>query len=273
MKRPAFQFYPADWQKDAELQSCSIAARGLWIEMMCICHQCEPYGHLAVNGSPLTAGKLARLVGETPALIKRLLAELRGAGVYSEAADGCVYSRRMVEDERIRNIRADAGRLGGNPALVRNKVNQIPNDVDNQDSNQDLTPSSSSSSSSSETLLPANAGSVAVTRRPDCPHEQIIELYQKHCPELPGIATWTPTRRAYLQARWKEDKRRQNLDWWERFFKYIHKSDWLCGRIKSRDGGKPFMADLEWIITLGNFVKILERKYENKQDGPRKVAL
>jgi hypothetical protein len=53
----------------------------------------------------------------------------------------------MVEDERIRQLRAAAGKLGGNPALkvnqeVRNKVNQKP------------TPSSSSpSSSSSSTAL------------------------------------------------------------------------------------------------------------------------
>ena len=30
MKRPAFQFYPSDWRKDMALQSCSVAARGLW---------------------------------------------------------------------------------------------------------------------------------------------------------------------------------------------------------------------------------------------------
>src|SRR5688572_23363657 len=96
VKRPAFQFYPADWQKDAELQSCSIASRGLWIEIMCICHQCDPYGYLAINGSPMGPERLARLVGESPALIKKLLKELEDAGVFSKDEQGRIYSRRMV---------------------------------------------------------------------------------------------------------------------------------------------------------------------------------
>lgn len=54
MKRPAFQFYPGDWQRDAALRSCSVPARGLLIEMICIMHDAEPYGHLRVNGKPIT---------------------------------------------------------------------------------------------------------------------------------------------------------------------------------------------------------------------------
>ena len=47
-KRPAFQFYPESWRTDAELRSCSLAARGLWIDLMCVMHQCKPYGHLVL---------------------------------------------------------------------------------------------------------------------------------------------------------------------------------------------------------------------------------
>jgi uncharacterized phage protein (TIGR02220 family) len=160
VKRPAFQFYPADWQKDAALQSCAINARGLWIEMLCIMHQCEPYGHLAVNGRPMTTEQLARLVGEPHASVKKGLAELETAGVFSRTDDGCIYSRRMVKDERLRNVRAEAGKLGGNPNLLGGKVNQ----TDNHPPKQSPTPSSSSSSSSSEE-------SKALSGKPD-PHRQ-----------------------------------------------------------------------------------------------------
>ncbi|PJX23863.1 hypothetical protein CAP48_12370 [Advenella sp. S44] len=34
-------------------KSCSLAARGLWHEMMCLMHESEPYGHMAVNGKPM----------------------------------------------------------------------------------------------------------------------------------------------------------------------------------------------------------------------------
>lgn len=112
MKRPAFQFYPADWRKDVELRSCSIAARGLWIDVMCIAHECAPYGHLTINGNPMTAAKLAGQVGLTAAQCKALLDELIENGVARVTEKGVIYSKRMVEDEALRNKRAEGGMAG-----------------------------------------------------------------------------------------------------------------------------------------------------------------
>ncbi len=112
MKRPAFQFYPADWRKDSALQSCSVAARGLWIEMLCIMNECKPYGHLAINGKAMSVAQLARLIGETEKVVKGLLNELESAGVFSRTEQGGIYSRRMVNDEWLRNIRAEGGKGG-----------------------------------------------------------------------------------------------------------------------------------------------------------------
>lgn len=143
MKRPAFQFYPADWRKDPALSTCSLAARGLWIELMCVAHESDEYGTLSINGKPMTEQQIARAVGESPALINKLLAELEASGVFSRNESGSIYSRRMIKDERLRNVRADAGRLGGNPNLL----NQMDKQKVNHTSKQSLTPSSSSSSS------------------------------------------------------------------------------------------------------------------------------
>lgn len=112
MKRPAFQFYPADWRKDVELRSCSIAARGLWIDMMCLAHECEPYGHLTVNGKPMTPAKIAGQVGVSEAMAKKLIAELLENGVVRTTDDGVLYSARMVRDEALRNARAEGGKSG-----------------------------------------------------------------------------------------------------------------------------------------------------------------
>lgn len=150
MKRPAFQFYPADWRKDAALQSCSLQARGLWHEMLCIMHECSPYGHLYAGPVPMSLAQLGRLVGESEKTIRALVDELELSGVFSRSDQGAIYSRRMVKDERIRNIRAQAGKLGGNPDLLGKKVNQADNHIPKQSSNQEPTPSSSSSSSSSK---------------------------------------------------------------------------------------------------------------------------
>lgn len=103
MKRPAFQFYPADWRNDAALRMCSLAVRGLWWEMICIMHTAEPYGHLVAAGQPISPEELARIVGESRADVVRWLAELERRKVYSVTPDGAIYSRRMVRDENERD--------------------------------------------------------------------------------------------------------------------------------------------------------------------------
>lgn len=112
-KRPASQYYWGDWFKDLALQSCSLPARGLWHEMNCLMHQGEPYGHLTMpNGKPMGIGQLANLCKITPAVCKKLLAELDENGVYSQTDAGTIYSRRMVRDEDLRNKRASGGQAG-----------------------------------------------------------------------------------------------------------------------------------------------------------------
>lgn len=111
-RRPSFQFYPADWRKDPALAACSLAARALWLEMMCIAHESDNYGCLTINGQPMTTAHIARVVGESATTVKKLLAELENFGVFSRKNDGAIYSRRMVRDEEIRNARAAFGHKG-----------------------------------------------------------------------------------------------------------------------------------------------------------------
>lgn len=106
-----------------------------------------------------------------------------------------------------------------------------------------------------------NINTPIVAKADICPHQEIIALYHEHLPMLNQVRAWTPARANALKARWREDVRRQNLDYWERMFKYIAKSDFLTGK----DG--KWQADLEWIIKEANFVKILEGKYENKGES------
>jgi hypothetical protein len=42
---------------------CSIGARGLWMEMMCIMHEGEPYGHLLVSGDPFRKSNVYGPIG------------------------------------------------------------------------------------------------------------------------------------------------------------------------------------------------------------------
>jgi hypothetical protein len=110
-RRPAFQFYPSDWRTDPGLRLCTVPARGLWMEMLCLMHDGTPYGTLTAGGRPISDIALARLVGESADDVTRWRGELEDNGVYSVDA-GIIFSRRMIRDEALRNLRAANGQLG-----------------------------------------------------------------------------------------------------------------------------------------------------------------
>ncbi|MCJ2021189.1 phage replisome organizer N-terminal domain-containing protein [Methylobacterium sp. E-065] len=112
------KFYPADWRVDAKLGTCPMAARGLWMAMICLMHEAEPYGHLVVNGVPMTDVKLAQLAGISLKECRKSLATLREVGVFSVSDAGVIYSRRMVRDEAKLLKDKENGKKGGNPDLI-----------------------------------------------------------------------------------------------------------------------------------------------------------
>lgn len=128
-KRPSFQFYPSDWLRDIALRCVSIEARGMWIDMLCYMHDGTPYGYLKVNHKVIDKVNLAHILSLDTKVAERLLNELLEAGVCSQDSAGCLYSKRMVKDEEVRNKRAAGGPLGGNPALKKDnlKVNHKDN--------------------------------------------------------------------------------------------------------------------------------------------------
>lgn len=117
-KRPAFQWYPGDAQRDTALRSCSLEARGLWREMLDLMHDGEPYGYLTAGGQQIDNAGLAGLVGVTARRCAALVAELEGRKVFSRTDDGVIFSRRMVRDEHHRNVRA----AGGGRSLLNENV-------------------------------------------------------------------------------------------------------------------------------------------------------
>lgn len=119
MKNPWMKFYPADWRSDPALRMCSLTARGLWVEMLCVMHEAEPYGHLLVAGKSPSPQQLSVLLGADLKTISAALAELVEAGVVSQDGQGVYLSRRMVRDaEKAERDKAN-GKGGGNPTLKR----------------------------------------------------------------------------------------------------------------------------------------------------------
>ena len=125
VKRPAFQFYPGDWLRSTDLRSCSIGARGLWIDMLCLMHEGTPYGYLKVGNKDILPPILAKMVGESTENVEIWLKELENSGVFSRkpTENGSIYSRRMVRDEKVRESRASGGiKSLENPNVPRPRI-------------------------------------------------------------------------------------------------------------------------------------------------------
>lgn len=122
MSKPWLKFYPRDWRGDQALRVVSLAARGLWIDMLTIMYEAIPYGHLIVGDQPVSDADLARLVGSTVEEVQALLVELLGARVARKTRGGVIYSKRMIEDDR----KAKAGRKAKLEAIEREKEKSPP---------------------------------------------------------------------------------------------------------------------------------------------------
>jgi hypothetical protein len=147
MKRPSFQFYPADWRKDPGVQALSYHDRGVWFEIICLLHESEERGKLLLNGKPMPEDALARLLGLDKQKLHQTLSTLFDFGVAQrDSKTGALMNRRMVRDEALSRIRAESGKMGGNPVLV----NQNPKQKPTSPLKQKPTPSSSSSFSSAD---------------------------------------------------------------------------------------------------------------------------
>ena len=125
-REPWSKFFWNDWRGDPKLRVCSLGARGLWMDLLAVMHEAEPYGHLLVNGIVPTAKMLAQAVGSTAGEVNRLMGELLAAGVPSVNGDRIWFSRRMVRDKQRKIINTTNGQGGGNPKL-RSRITESDN--------------------------------------------------------------------------------------------------------------------------------------------------
>lgn len=116
------KFFWSDWQSEPALRVCSYAARGLWMDMLCIAAAHDPIGYVAVAGRGLDETAIARMTGGTESEVRDLLGELDRNGVFSRDRHGRIYSRRMIADARRAAIARKNGKKGGNPSLGKNET-------------------------------------------------------------------------------------------------------------------------------------------------------
>lgn len=198
MKRPAFQFYPGDWRANSKLRRCTEAARGAWMDVLCLLHDSDEYG---VIRWPLA--DIARAAGVPLKLLKELAEKgvIKGGDKGSDAytftprhagRDGdpvellsasdsaCWYCSRFVRDEYIRMKRGGSSQFTHENQPPKDKPKRTPKPTFGDG------PSSSSSSSSS---LPS-----VDNPKPLCTLEQ-AKAYAPTCKLTPEQAEhWWHTR-------------------------------------------------------------------------------
>ena len=90
-----------------------------------------------------------------------------------------------------------------------------------------------------------------------CPFQKIIAAYHEHCPGLPKIVKLTESLKTDIRNRYANGL--PSLEAWQGYFKSVADSDFLSGRVNE------FRADLHWLVKAGNFSKVINGKFVNRQ--------
>lgn len=269
--QPWLKFYTADWQSDHGLRSCSIAARGLWIELLCIMHKAEPVGHLLVNGRAPNTSLLARLCATPERQVKTFLDELRGHGVFDDV-DGVIVSRRMVRDAE-KAIRDKAnGRKGGNPKVKAGDNGGVnPKDNGGDKAQKPEARSQKDTGEADASPVVGEAAGGAGDAPPDDPPDGLVDPADVHR----AFDAWnvTAVRVGLAKAKDLTGKRRKliaarlrdggGLDGWRSALGAIERSP-LCRGEKT-----DWKASLDWMLSPTMFQKLVEGTYDPSDKAPR----
>ncbi len=91
-----------DWRSNEKLRLCSLAARGLWIEMLCFMNGgTDEVGYLKINDRSLGPEEMAKVCGVSIEETTEAWKELEIWNVIKKDDHGCVFSSRMVNDHRL----------------------------------------------------------------------------------------------------------------------------------------------------------------------------
>lgn len=180
-KAPAFQFYPKDFMTDGHVMAMTLAERGAYITLICLCW---------MEGSvPAEMAALARRCKVSTAVFVKLWPALEPCFVpsYGEMLIQPRIERERQKQADYRAMKAEAGRLGGRP-----KAEVIPCLSTNEAEvvAEQSPPSSSSSPSSTDVeknpLTPFQGGRITRADRKEA--KRIRSQRFGHCHHDPGCA-------------------------------------------------------------------------------------
>lgn len=261
MSDPWLKFYPTDWRSDPALRMCSMAARGLWIEMIALMHEAVPYGHLLVAGRSPTDTQLAVLAGAPSDQIPELIGELDAAGVFSRTREGVIYSRKMTRTAKKAAIARKNGKNGGNPSLSKHRENPPSDNPPDKGGVKPQKPEARSQKEEGEAKasLPGLAD-----HKPIDEVAEAVLAYRAAAERLgwPIPQQLDQPRRRSISGRIRDAG---GVEGWRIAIEKAAASDFLG---KSR----PFSGfGIDWIAKPANFKKIMEGNYDGNPQSPRRA--
>lgn len=133
-KSPGFWFFVGDWMKDPELRFCSLFARGLLVDLLCLMFEAKARGYLSKpNGEPRSDLDIVNAIsGGTCDEKMEALRELESSGVLSRDENGVLFSRRIARLGEVSEKRSNAGSKGGSKTKAKRVANEHQNDQQNK---------------------------------------------------------------------------------------------------------------------------------------------
>jgi hypothetical protein len=96
--------------------------------------------------------------------------------------------------------------------------------------------------------------------REEPPPEEVINLYNTYCTELPKVKSITEKRIRETRARCRAAKERESLAWWRKYFSFVNdKCSFLIGK-----NPRKWRANFDWLMEEANLVKVVEDTFADK---------
>lgn len=187
-KSPGFWFFTGDWMKDPELRFCSIFARGLLVDLLCILHEAKEQGYASnPDGTPRADEQIVDAIsGGSREEKLAALAELEQSGVLSRDNRGVLYSRRVARLGELSSARKQNGSKGGSKTSSKRAANLVANGQQTEQQNGGVSVSVSDSDSFLEDKYTHTQAADADFRKPGWAADE----WQRF------VAVWNATERA-----------------------------------------------------------------------------
>lgn len=258
------------WISQRNLRRCSLAARGLWAEMICYAADATPTGFVLGASTPLSTTDLAQMCGAPEAVVESAFAELLDAGVAARDRKGRVFIPRLVEFAKKAQTARKNGVFGGNPTLCKKtEISASDKGMDKGwvkpgvNPEKQIPPLLSPHTPHITLPFPPDDCSLrSQSSRPRWLVDQMVDIWREECcPTLAEPQRFSPDRVRRTAAR-LHDSFGDDFDHWRRFCQRIRGSPFLCGERTS------WRASFDWALQPKHITKIEEGDYDDRPNGP-----